>query len=95
MEPVIGFALCGSFCTFSRVLDVLERLKTQYPNIIPILSEASYTTDTRFGAAADFRARIEAICGQSAQKSCSTASSSRPAPATRSRSSPAASPTAP
>ena len=63
MEPVIGFALCGSFCTFSRVLDVLERLKTQYPNIIPILSEASYTTDTRFGAAADFRARIEAICG--------------------------------
>ena len=62
MEPVIGFALCGSFCTFSRVLDVLERLKTQYPNIIPILSEASYTTDTRFGAAADFRARIEAIC---------------------------------
>ena len=63
MEPVIGFALCGSFCTFSRVLDVLERLKTQYPNIIPILSEASYTTDTRFGAAADFRTRIEAICG--------------------------------
>ena len=103
MEPVIGFALCGSFCTFSRVLDVLERLKTQYPNIIPILSEASYTTDTRFGTAADFRARIEAICGheilhtiaQAAQKSCSTASSSRPAPATRSRSSPAASPTAP
>ena len=63
MEPVIGFAMCGSFCTFSRVLDVLERLKTQYPNIIPILSEASYTTDTRFGAAADFRTRIEAICG--------------------------------
>ena len=63
MEPVIGFALCGSFCTFSRVLDVLERLKTQYPNIIPILSEASYTTDTRFGAATDFRTRIEAICG--------------------------------
>ena len=63
MEPVIGFALCGSFCTFSRVLDVLERLKAQYPNIIPILSEASYTTDTRFGAATDFRTRIEAICG--------------------------------
>ena len=64
MEPVIGFALCGSFCTFSRVLDVLERLKTQYPNIIPILSEASYTTDTRFGTAADFRARLESACGQ-------------------------------
>ena len=106
MEPVIGFALCGSFCTFSRVLEVLERLKTQYPNIIPILSEASYTTDTRFGAAADFRTRIEAICGHEilhtiaqtepiGPKSCSTASSSRPARATRSRSSPAASPTAP
>ena len=62
-KRTLGLAMCGSFCTFSRVLDVLERLKTQYPNIIPILSEASYTTDTRFGAAADFRTRIEAICG--------------------------------
>ena len=45
MEPVIGFALCGSFCTFSRVLDVLERLKTQYPNIIRAFHVASRCTD--------------------------------------------------
>ena len=64
MEPVIGFAMCGSFCTFSRVLAVLEQLKAQYPHIIPIQSEASYETDTRFGRAADFRARIESICGR-------------------------------
>ena len=64
MEPVIGFAMCGSFCTFSAVLDQLAIVKQTYPNLVPIQSEASYTTDTRFGAAADFRARLETLCGQ-------------------------------
>ena len=49
MEPLtIGFALCGSFCTFSQVLPVLERITNRY-QVVPILSEAAATTDTRFG----------------------------------------------
>lgn len=62
-KPTIGFAMCGSFCTFRKTIDVLRTLAVQY-HITPILSGASYGTDSRFGAAADFRAEIEAICGE-------------------------------
>lgn len=58
----VGFALTGSFCTFSRVLKELEKVAETGANIIPIMSEISYSTDTRFGTAEDFRNRIEGIC---------------------------------
>jgi dipicolinate synthase subunit B len=64
MEAVtLGFALCGSFCTFEPVLRELAKLKEEYPEIIPIMSTVSYETDSRFGDAAAFRARLEALCG--------------------------------
>lgn len=63
-EPTIGFALCGSFCTYEAVLQSLQTLKESYANIIPIFSENSYQTDSRFGTAASFRARVEALCGR-------------------------------
>lgn len=58
----VGFALTGSFCTFSRVLKELEKVAEAGANIIPIMSEISYSTDTRFGTAESFRNRIEEIC---------------------------------
>ena len=58
----IGFALCGSFCTFSRVLPEMERLVSAGYELLPILSDAAYETDTRFGTAAGFREKIETIC---------------------------------
>ena len=51
---VIGFAMCGSFCTFDTVIRQLEALRQEFPNIQPILSEASSHTDSRFGDAAGF-----------------------------------------
>ena len=57
----IGFALCGSFCTFSRVIPVMETLSKTY-EIYPVMSPVAYSTDTRFGKAADFVSRIEEIC---------------------------------
>lgn len=62
MKPVIGFALCGSFCTFRKTLEALRALAQDY-TVIPIASAASAQTDTRFGLAADFLAQIEEICG--------------------------------
>lgn len=59
---VVGFALTGSFCTFSRVLKELEKVASQGAKIIPIMSEMSYSTDTRFGTADEFKTRIEGIC---------------------------------
>ena len=57
----IGFAMCGSFCTFARALPQLEKLIEKDYNIIPIMSENAYTTDTRFGLAQGFIDRIEKL----------------------------------
>lgn len=59
----IGFAICGSFCTFKTVFNEIERLKKLDYNIIPIMSENSYTLDTRFGDAVYWRARLKEITG--------------------------------
>ena len=61
---VIGFALCGSFCTLDQALREMERLMERRHTVIPIMSTAVYETDTRFGAAADWMARIETLCGR-------------------------------
>ena len=63
-QLTLGFAMCGSFCTFDAVLTQLEAMRAEFPKIIPIMSTASYETDTRFGTAEDFRARLERACGQ-------------------------------
>lgn len=62
-RKTIGLAMCGSFCTFARVLDAFSALDREQYDLVPIQSPAAYSTDTRFGAAADFRARLEALCG--------------------------------
>ena len=61
----IGFALCGSFCTYSRVFPVMERMAASY-NVIPIFSDTSRTVDSRFGAAREHLRLAEQICGQAA-----------------------------
>ena len=44
----IGFAMTGSFCTFSRVLKELKLLAETGAHITPILSYNAASTDTRF-----------------------------------------------
>lgn len=58
----IGFALCGSFCTFEPVLAAMTRLSRVFEAVQPILSNTVAVTDSRFGSAESFRTRIEAIC---------------------------------
>lgn len=64
MSTTLGFAVCGSFCTFEPVFAALEQLREEYDEIIPIMSEVSASTDTRFGSAAIWKARLSAICGR-------------------------------
>lgn len=59
----VGVALCGSYCTFKKAVDTFERLCEVY-DVTPIMSEKSAVTDTRFGKAEDFRARITAAAGR-------------------------------
>lgn len=59
----IGFAVCGSFCTFKTIFEEVKRLKMLDYNIIPIMSENSYTLDTRFGDAVYWRSKFKEITG--------------------------------
>ena len=59
----VGFALCGSFCTFASVFPVMEKL-TEKHEVIPIFSFNAATIDSRFGLAKEHLARAEAICGR-------------------------------
>lgn len=60
----IGYALTGSFCTFEKSLRALEELAAKGYDITPIMSENSYTMDTKFGKAKDFIAHMENVCGK-------------------------------
>ncbi|MDR1891533.1 MAG: dipicolinate synthase subunit B [Oscillospiraceae bacterium] len=63
-DITIGFALCGSFCTFAAAIKEMEKLSKAGVKILPIMSQAAAFTDTRFGKAEDIREKIEKICGQ-------------------------------
>lgn len=59
----IGFAMCGSFCTYAQVFPVMELLSRDY-DLTPIFSEAAATVDSRFGTAATHIAQAAEICGK-------------------------------
>jgi len=58
----IGFAMCGSFCTFAKTFPVMKLLSQEH-TVTPIFSEASFHTDTRFGTASENLRLAEEICG--------------------------------
>ncbi|WP_297719116.1 dipicolinate synthase subunit B [Intestinimonas sp.] len=63
MEQIrVGFAFCGSFCTYDQVMPALERARARYGDVTPILSEKSAETDSRFGPAHEFIREMERIC---------------------------------
>ena len=63
-EIRIGFAMTGSFCTFKDVMPQMRQLAEAGFRVTPIMSENVFTTDTRFGRAADWVAQAEAITGE-------------------------------
>ena len=61
---MIGYAFCGSFCTFSRSILSLQNLVMSGYDVQPIVSERAYSTDTRFFLAADFVSKVEGVTGR-------------------------------
>ncbi len=59
-----GFAFCGSFCSHEASLTVMHEFLDKGCDLLPIMSEKVYTTDTRFGKAADFINTVEALTGK-------------------------------
>ncbi len=57
----IGFVITGSFCTFRKTIDELKKIVDMGAKVTPIMSENSYTMDTKFGKAKDFINEIEEI----------------------------------
>ena len=60
----IGYVITGSHCTFARSLAVLGRLVDDGYDVVPVMSENAYYTDTRFFCAEEFSGRVEALCGR-------------------------------
>ena len=61
---MLGYAFCASFCTHAASLAALSELVGLGYEIQPIMSENAYSTDTRFGKAAELVARVESLCGR-------------------------------
>ena len=63
MEHIrVGFAFCGSFCTYDQVMPALERARARYGDVTPIISEKSAEIDSRFGPAHEFIREMERVC---------------------------------
>ena len=60
----VVFALCGSFCSIDAVLPQIQRLTARGWQVMPVLSISAATQDTRFGTAAELRARLETLTGR-------------------------------
>ena len=61
----LGVALCGSFCTFSKTIILIEELVNKGLNVFPIMSFNAYNTCTRFGKPEDIINKIETLTGKS------------------------------
>ena len=63
-DLTFGYALCGSFCTFSKSLKQMRALAEQGYQLLPVMSYNAAKTDTRFGKASDFLQELREISGR-------------------------------
>ncbi|MBR5315055.1 MAG: dipicolinate synthase subunit B [Clostridia bacterium] len=61
---MICYAMCGSFCTLKHSFDILEAMAYGGSDFLPVMSEKTYSTDTRFGKAEQHISRLEELCGK-------------------------------
>lgn len=61
----IGYAMCGSFCTFEKSFAAMEELKRLGADITVIMSFNAASVSSRFGTAAGNISRAEEISGRS------------------------------
>ncbi|MBU4532881.1 MAG: dipicolinate synthase subunit B [Eubacteriales bacterium] len=61
----IGFALTASFCTLGEVFKHMEKLVEEGAEIYPIVTQTMGSTDTKYGKAEEWRAKLEKLTGHS------------------------------
>ena len=64
IRQTIGFAMCGSFCTHKAALEQMDALLQKGYDVVPIMSERVWETDTRFGTARALCQSVTAKCGK-------------------------------
>ena len=65
-DKKVGIAFTGSFCTYKRVFEELEKLIDLEADVQTIFSNTSQTIDSRFGESAEFIKKAEEITGKPA-----------------------------
>ena len=59
----VGLVITGSFCTFKKIINVIQSMKDRGMDIVPVFSERVQNTDNRFNKAEEFIKEVEAITG--------------------------------
>ena len=57
----VGFVMTGSFCTFRKTIEQLERILEEKAEVLPIMSYNAYNLDTKFGKAQDLIEEIQKL----------------------------------
>ena len=60
----IGFVMTGSFCTFKKTIEQLEKIINEKAEVLPIMSYNAYNLDTKFGKAKDYINKIQKLTGK-------------------------------
>ncbi len=60
----IGVAITGSFCTFEKMFQELQKLTEEGAEVYPVFSKAAQETDSRFGRSGEFLQRAAEITGK-------------------------------
>ena len=55
---MIGYAFCGSFCTLKKSFAVFREMAERGEELLPIVSENVWSTDTRFQTAPSAGVRL-------------------------------------
>lgn len=60
----VGLVITGSFCTFKKIIAVIQSLKDRGMNVVPVFSENVQSIDNRFNNASDFIKEVEELTQQ-------------------------------
>ena len=55
--------MCGSFCTHSKSLRALGSIVGEGWDVLPVMSECVWDTDTRFGTSEELKKRVTELAG--------------------------------
>lgn len=60
---MIGWGVCGSHCSYDEVLPQVEAALAEGAEVVPVLSTAAVTTETRFGTPANLAQKLKELTG--------------------------------